>query len=560
MSQATESLPDSEDFPEPLPKTEKGMSLVWLVPLLAALIAGWIGWKAWTEQGPEIRVTFNNADGIEAGKTRIRYRNVELGRVVRLSLGENSREVVVTARMNREAERFLTSGARFWVVRPRIDPGGISGLNTLISGAYIELDPGNTGKQGARIFMGLDEPPVIATGAPGRYVRLLAQQLGSLGAKSPVYYRRIQVGEVVSYRLLKDGSGVEVQLFIDAPYDAMVFENTRFWHAGGIEASVDAEGFQLRTESMRALLAGGVGFGLPSWEAPGAPAGEDQVFPLHDSRAVAEERRYAKREKYLLHFDSSVRGLKEGAPVEFLGISVGQVHSFDLEVSSEPLSWRIPVVIEIEPQRLNSGAESSLEVVGKLVERGLRARLKTGNLLTGQLYVELEMARDEPPGSLAMDGPHPAIPTLPGNVEEVTQRLEDFLARLESLPIERIAANLDRLLRQAGDTLSAPEVMESLRLARQSMASLDGLLGDARRQVDGVGGELHASLKHLNRLLSQAEETLQALDNKVIDEDSEMQYQLSDTLGEIDRAARAIRSVAESIERNPTSLIMGKQE
>jgi paraquat-inducible protein B len=553
------SPPAAEEFPEPLPAREKGLSLVWLVPLIAALIAGWVGWKAWSEQGPEILITFRSADGIEAGKTRVRYRSVELGRVVHLSLGEGRHEVRVKAHMNKEAEPFLTSSTRFWVVRPRIDPGGISGLSTLISGGYIELDPGNTGNQGARVFTGLDEPPVIASGAPGRYVHLIAQQLGSLGVKSPVYYRRIQVGEVVGYRLLEDGSGVEVQLFIDAPYDVMVFDNTRFWHAGGIEATLDAEGFQLRTESVRALLAGGVGFGLPSWEEPGELADDNRIFPLHDSRASADERRFAKREKYLLHFDSSVRGLNKGAPVEFLGITIGQVHSFDLEVTTKPLSWRIPVVVEIEPKRLSSDAESSREIIAGLVEQGLRARLKTGNLLTGQLYVELEMVRDGPPGQLAIDAAHPTIPTLPGNVEELTQRLDELLARLESLPIEAIAANLEELLAEAGETISAPELDETLTLARDSMASLERLLADVEGQVDGVGGEMRGALDRLNKLLKQAKGTLANIDQKVINEDSEMQYQLATSLGEIDRAARAIRSVAESIERNPTSLIMGKQ-
>ncbi len=553
--------PDSlATLPEPLAIPEKGISLVWLVPLVAALIAAWIGWMSWSERGATIHITFHSAEGIEPGKTRIRYRNVDLGRVTRVSLGADQREVMVTAEMSREAEPFLNASTRFWVVRPRIDPGGISGLTTLVSGAYIELDPGSSRQGGARIFMGLKEPPVITHDAPGSYLRLQARQLGSIGPKSPVYHRRIQVGEVVGYQLLPEAEGVEVQIFLNAPYDRLVYQNTRFWHAGGVEASLDANGFQFRTEAVRALIAGGIAFGIPEWEEARGQPSSKQTFTLYDSRKEAEERHFADGKRYLLHFASSVRGLQPGAPVEFFGIPVGQVQALRLEWESTQQHYQVPVVIELEPQRLGVEAEALTELLEHLVANGLRGRLRPGNLLTGQLYIALEMEHEPPLATLSQEHRYPAIPTLAGGVSELTRRVEQILGRVEALPLEQMAGQLEELLTAAATTLNRPEVGEILQQTQSSLVAFNRLLASSEGQLSSVTSGLNETLQQLNQLLQQAEKTLQQVETGVLSEESELRYQLFDTLNEVDRAARSIREVAEYLERHPDALLLGRQK
>jgi len=559
----TEPLPPAlpDEIPEPLTTRERGISLVWLVPLVALLIGGWIAWKSWSERGPTVVIAFENADGIEAGKTRLRHKNVELGRVEALNLGQDPNLVEVTVAMNDGGERFLNANTRFWIVRPRVGLGEVSGLSTLVSGVYIGMEPGRGDPDPSRRFRGLEEPPVVAINAPGSYFRLSARQLGSIGPKSPVYFRRIKVGEVVESHLAADGAAVEVRVFVHAPYHQLVYANSRFWHASGMEASLAADGIRLRTESVESLLAGGIAFGLFDYEEPAEPAGGEAVFQLYDNQTLAREGRYTRRDPYLLYFDTSVRGLSEGAPVEFLGIRLGRVRSVDFEFDPRGPSFRIPVVIEIEPERLASGAppdqESAHRILQQLVEKGLRARLKPGNLLTGQLYVALEVKADAPPAQVDFSGPYPSIPTLPSDIEEITQRVITLLARIESLPLESIAANLDGLLQDSRATLHGTEVADTMKGVRGTLNALDGLLRTTRGEVVGVGDRLRATLAQADLTLQRAETTL-ASAQRTFGEESSLHYESLNALTELSGAAHSVRQLVEYLQRDPNALLLGR--
>lgn len=267
MSDPKKDVSEFNEVPEAEVRSRKrrfSISIVWLVPLIAVLIGGWLVFKAFSEKGPEISITFKSAEGLEAGKTKIRYKDVELGQISKIELSEDLSMVVVTAELVKQAESFLSVNTRFWVVRARVGVSGVSGLGTLFSGAYITLDPGEPGNI-THHFKGLENPPLVTTDLPGRHFLLKTESQGGLDIGSPVFYRKIQVGQVVAYELSENGQTIIFKVFINAPYHEYVYQNTRFWNASGINLKVDTQGVQLDTESLVSILIGGIAFGIPPW-------------------------------------------------------------------------------------------------------------------------------------------------------------------------------------------------------------------------------------------------------------------------------------------------------
>ncbi|MBW1819299.1 MAG: MCE family protein, partial [Deltaproteobacteria bacterium] len=380
-------------------KPKKSVSIVWIVPLVALLIGGWLAYKAITEKGPTITITFKSAEGLEAGKTKIKFKDVEVGQVEEIRLSPDLSQVVVTAQLTKDTKDYLSENTRFWVVRARVAGGGVSGLGTLFSGAYIGMDPGKPGKK-ARSFKGLETPPIVTTDLPGRHFMLKAETRGSLDVGDPVYFRQIQVGQVVAYEMEKDGQAVDIKIFINAPHHERVHKTTRFWNAGGLDVSVDANGIKVNTESFVAIMIGGIAFETPADSEPGPAAQEGEIFRLYDRREDIYKKTYVKKNSWLLHFQGSVGGLSVGAPVKFKGIKIGEVIDLKLEFDYDTMAFRIPVEIEIEPERIAMTGKQTIDRMGGneiLVEKGLRARLKQGNLITGQLFIDLDMYPDEPP-------------------------------------------------------------------------------------------------------------------------------------------------------------------
>ena len=340
---------ERDELPEVEVKKRRGISLVWLIPLVAGAIAIWLAYTTLQEKGPKITVMFDNAEGLEAGKTRVKYRNVEVGLVDKVALSEDLSHIVVTANLDKTMETHMKEGTRFWIVRPRVGFGGVSGLGTLLSGAYVEFDPGEG--QPAHDFVGLAEPPPITSQVPGTEFVLSTDRRGGIGRGAPVYYRGIRVGQVLGYDLAEDSQGLIVKVFVDAPNDQLVRPSSRFWNASGIDVSLGTDGVDVSIESLEALLTGGIAFDTPDIDQPGEVAAADTVFPLFASLHAVTEAGFTQRIPYLVHFDGSVRGLRAGAPVEFRGIRVGTVTDVRLEIDPAQDTVRIPVTLEIEPQR-----------------------------------------------------------------------------------------------------------------------------------------------------------------------------------------------------------------
>jgi paraquat-inducible protein B len=540
--------PDLSDLPQADVQSKRQISIVWLIPIVAVLIGGWLAYKGLSEKGPVVTISFESAEGLEAGKTKVRYKDVQVGLVDSIRFNADLSRVLVTAEFVKEAAPHLTENTKFWVVRPRVTASGVSGLGTIFSGAYLGMDPGKPGNP-ARRFKGLEIPPVITTGMPGREFILQAKTLGSLDVGAPVYYRQIQVGQVIGYELNKDAHHITIKIFINAPHHKLVEKNTRFWNASGIDLQLDAGGFKLNTESLISIMMGGIAFDTPTSLEAGGPAGVDQVFRLYETRSSIFERTYTEKRYYILHFEGSIRGLTVGAPVEFRGIRIGQVADIKPQWDYEKLSPKITVLVETEPQRweaLSEGVDSR-EELDMLVAKGLRAQLKTGSLLTGQLYVEVDFYADAPSAQVKYDGQFPELPTIPAPLQLMTARVSSLLSKVETVPIEKIGKDLEATLENVKNITASAEIIQAVRALNQTLQETRELAQNLNQNV----------APNITATLDQAQQTLVSVEG-TLGKDAPLQYELREALEELGDAARSLRVLLEYLERHPDALIFGK--
>lgn len=557
--QAERHQPATEPaFAEPVIETRRRLSIVWFVPLVAVAIAAWLVYTTLAEQGPTVSITFNTATGLEAGKTKVKYKDVEVGLVEAVRLSDDLARIIVTARLDKTLGPHLAEGTRFWVVRPRLGAGGVSGLDTLVSGAFIEIDPG-TGAP-ARSFTGLEIPPVRRSDEPGLEFVLETGRLGSLDAGSPIYFQGIEVGEVLGYALRDEGKRVDIESFVRAPYHRLVRANSRFWNTSGLDLSVDANGFTLSMESLQTLLTGGIAFDTPTGDTPAAPAQPGTHFTLYDTYDSIREGSFVRRLPIVMYFEGSVRGLTVGAPVEFRGIKVGRVTDIRIEFDRETLDIRIPVTAEIEPERATA-AEAEFDdpygLMQALVARGLRGQLLLGSVVTGQLLVSLDFHDEAPPATLTFGGPHPVLPTVPSKVEELTASVSSILARLGNLPLEELIQDLRSTVQSAEGLVGAPELLGALVSLDRSLRTLDQLVGRVDGQMGPILDNLVALSGEAQTALQQAQSTLRSAD-RMVGQNSQISYGVQQLLGELTNAARSFRILADYLEAHPEALIRGK--
>ncbi|WP_191831700.1 intermembrane transport protein PqiB [Pseudomonas fluorescens] len=531
----------TEEPPVPGPSTVKSrrfsVSLVWIVPIIAVLIGISLVVHDWLQQGPTIQITFKTGEGLTANKTEVKYRNVVIGQVSTVELSPDQKSVTATVKLNKQAENFTREDSTFWVVRARIGAGGISGIDTLLSGDFIGADAGQSQAR-AKVFTGLEMPPPITYGEPGKRFTLRTGDLGSLGIGSPVYYRKIPVGQVVAYQLAKDGKSVDIEVFVQSPNDAYVTDNTRFWNASGIDLEAGANGFAVRTESLSSLLVGGIAFRAPQYNPDDQVAAEDKVFELFEDEKTALSPPKGRAQFLALRFDQSLRGLKVGAPVEFQGLEIGEVVGVNLDFDVEKRSFPLNVGIVIYPQRLGKAhtkllqamqhdpddEQRAAQLLGMFIENGLRAQARSGNLLTGQLYVSLEFDPKAPKVAFDPAARPITIPTVPGSLEQLQEQFQAMVERINRLPIERIANNLDANLVEM----------------RKGLAQFNS------RTLPGVQG----TLQEVSKTLQSANSTLA--------DDSPQREQLTQTLDELGRMSRSLRELADYLGRNPESLLRGR--
>lgn len=545
--------------PEAVVEESRSLPLVWLIPVVALLIGAWLAWKTLSEQGPLITLTFKEAFGLEAGKTRIKFKDIQVGLVETVRLSEDLSQVIVTARMEKSVAGHLGGDSRFWVVKPQLGLSGVSGLDTLMAGNYIAVEFG-TGKP-ARNFTGLEHAPKISAETPGRSYVLVADNAGSLQEGTPVYFRNIRAGRVVDVHLAEDKQSVLAEIFIDAPFEQLVHDNSRFWLTNAIDVSMNSQGFDLKIGSLLSLLSGGIAFDTPSLNnGPAQSSRAGTHFDLHKDFADITERTHTHKQPYRMYFDDSVRGLASGAPVEFRGIKVGTVTDVHLNLDFRTKKVRIPVTIDLDPENFFSveqvkealgAVQADIEagrrpVVEKLVEQGLRARLKTGSLLTGQLYVDLDLYPDVPPKQLVYGKDYPEIPTLPSLTEELQKDVTEILAKLRKLPLDRIGSELLGTVQGANRVANAPELREALR-------SLDSALKDVRKLAQTADSQIVVLATGMEKSLGSVRQVVQQMEPG-----SPMAVNLNKALEELSSAARSIRTLSDYLDRHPEALLKGK--
>lgn len=534
--------PGSGGIPQPARRRRARWlpSLVWLIPIVAAVVGISLLINTLASRGPEITVTFGTAEGLTPGKTAVRYKDVDIGLVKSVRLASDRSHVLATIELTKDAENFAVKDTRFWVVRPRFAISGVSGLETLLSGAYIGVDAGKS-TESTRSFTGLEVPPVVTTDASGRQFVLRAQDLGSLDIGSPVYYRRVQVGQVVAYQLEPNGRDITLRVFVNKPYDKLVGADTRFWHASGVDLKLDASGLKLSTQSLVTVLLGGVAFQAPDNTVARDPAAENTQFLLAGDQAEAmKEPEELAPTLAVLNFDQSVRGLSPGAPVDFRGVIVGQVRSIGIEYQRDKKAFRMPVVVELYPSRMGFRERDVADetrkrtIVQALVKRGMRAQLRTGNLLTGQLYVALDFFPKAPPAKdIDLEAPMPEFPTTPGTFDELQAKLGEIVNRIDKVPFDQIGQD-----------------------ARTAIASMNKMLETADKLVAQLNGDVApqvtAALQDARRTLNSANGTLAS--------DAPLQQDTRRMMQELTRTAVSLRALTDYLERHPEALLRGKTE
>ncbi len=543
MTEPSNTGNDELPAAETVPSTRRRVPLIWTLPVVVVLAGAFVVIHEKLAQGSSVEIQFHNAEDLEPNKTKIRYKDVEIGEVSDIHVAKDRKEVIVTAMIHRDASEYLVDDTRFWVVRPRVSAAGVTGLGTLVSGAYISVDVGKSNTERKR-FVGLEIPPIVTADQPGREFVLHTDDLGSLSVGSLVFYRHIVAGQVVAYTLDAGGNGVTLKVFVNAPFDAFITAGTRFWQASGIDMSLSSDGIKLRTESLTSILQGGVTFRALPGSAP-TPVAGDTAFTLYSDEDRAMRPIETEIRTFVMYFRGSLRGLSTGAPVELHGIGVGEVRSVDVEYDRDAGSLRFPVVVELYPQRirgrraggtrLTAAAEgpetASRTLIDSLVAHGLRAELKSGNLLTGQKYVDLDVHTDAPRETIWWKEQPAVFPTTSNGLDEIQDSIAGIARKLNQVPFDQISYRLI-------STMTTLE--QTMKSAGQLMQHVNGTLAP---QIQATLVEAQGALKNAKDLLAQ---------------DAPLQSDLGATLLQLSRAAKAVTDLVEYIERHPESLLRGK--
>lgn len=526
-------LDSMNDLPEPQEKKSRWKPLlIWLIPLIALLIALSLAVKALLSHGPTIDVSFRTAEGLVAGKTTVRYKQVDIGVVRQIDLSDDRSHVIARIDLRKGASNFAAKDSRFWVVRPRIGTGGVSGIDTLLSGSYIEVDGGKSAEDKFE-FTGLEVPPVISSDVPGKVFFLNADDLGSLDIGSPIYYRRINVGQITAYKLSDDGKNVELQTFIRAPYDKFVTTDARFWQASGIDVTLNASGFNLDTQSLASIVAGGIAFGIPE-SSRATTAANQSRFNLWDSKGDALKEPDGQPRGVIMYFDHSLRGLTVGAPIDFMGIEIGNVKSVNAEFYDHYKQIRMRVEAVIYPSRVENGQalNPNSEIFKDFIEHGWRAQMRTGNLLTGQNYIALDKFPKAKPATLQILGDNRVvIPTTPTELSGLQAQVSQIADKLTKFPLVEIGQ----------------DVRKTLNNMNTAIESTDKLV----KQLDGkVAPGLQATLDDVRKTVRSSE--------SILSSDAPLQQDVRKALQQMTRAAASLQLMSDYIEQHPESIIRGK--
>jgi len=538
------------------------LPVIWLIPLVAIAIGAWLAWDTLSKDGPTITVTFDTAEGLQAGQSQLKFRDIVLGTVTSLDLTQDHSHVVVTIKTTRQAEPLLTDRTVFWVVKPRLFAGNISGLDTLLSGSYVGMLPSAAEGKPQRAYVGLEDPPILSAGVAGRTFSLKASRLGSISLGSPIFFRDLAVGEVLGWDVANMAESVTIHAFVRAPYDRYVTNDTRFWNASGVSLSLGGAGIELKLESLRALLLGGIAFETPSEKSIAVASAPDHVFPLFADKEAADEASYTRKIPVVAYFAGSVRGLAPGSEVTMHGLVVGHVTSVRLAYDPVHDTVVAPVQFDVEPERIAGVGKrvykTTREVVEDALKRGIRASLASASLITGQQMVTLDFAHDAPPVPVTMEGEDFVLPTTQGaGFAGLAASASTLLDKVNDIPFQQIGDNLNGVLKAANTIANGPQL-------EQALTDLSATLASANALVGHLDAEASPALRQLPEIATSLQKTLTSVNKLVLSVDTgyggntQFNRDLERLLVQTNDAVRSIRALADLLARHPEALVAGR--
>jgi paraquat-inducible protein B len=537
-------------------------SPLWFIPIVAAGLVIYLTVRAIAKHGPTVTLTFKTAGGLVAQQTQVRYKDLTLGTVDDVELADDASHVIVKVKMDSDARPLLTDKARFWVVRPRF--GSLSalaaGLETLVSGAYIQIDPGETRGKTKHEFTGLEEPPAVRSDQKGRVFALTASRLGSLSVGAPVFFRDINVGEMLSYDIGQGEGPVAVRIFVQEPYDKFVHPTTRFWNASGISVGMGAGGLHVELESLQAVISGGIAFATTPDGLGGPPLNENEVFDLYDDKASADAAQYIQNFHYVTYFETSIEGLERGSSVQVFGVQVGTVRDVGLEYERGSSQLRARVTFDIQPKRVTpdrSDDDITPDAMRALVAKGLRVELVSASLLTGQKVLSLQYVPAAKKAEVAMEGDRMFVPSQAGGLDNIMASVSDIAGKLDKIPLDEIGDHLNGAMAGLDRTMNGSDL-------KNSLSDLSGTLAEAKKVVKEADQGMTPMLRRLPAIAEQMQQAVERANAAVgaggYGQNSDMQHGVERLLGELTDTARSIRLLADFLDRHPESLIRGRSQ
>ena len=555
------------DTPTTLPtavaqkKGRRRISLIWAIPVITVLIGGWLVWDTYSKRGPLITIIFDQGDGLTAGQSVVKHRDVTLGTVTAVKLTSDMNHVRVTVQMTRDATPLISDKTKFWIVRPRFFAGNLSGLGTLLSGPFIDLLPSPDGGKKQTQFTGLEDPPVLQSVVPGRTFLLKADHIGSVSLGAPIFFRDLQVGQILGWDVGNMVKDVTIHAFVRAPYDSYVHADSRFWNASGLSVKLGADGVQVQVQSLDALLLGGVAFSTPDGATSETEAATETSFPLYDSKDAADQASFQRRIPFVAYFSGSVAGLGPGSPVTFQGLRIGQVTSVNMVYDAIANTVRAPVRFEVQPERIKNidvvAQRGPLANIRALVGSGLRAQIQKSNLLTGQSEVALVILPSAPKADVTLQGDVIVFPSAPGAFDSITTSVSTLLAKINNLPFDEMSASLTSTLAGLSDLTNGPQTKQAVASLAGTLAAsqtlvkqLNTQVGPALRSLPGLTAQLKSAAGNLNTVLVSA--------NSTYGGDSHFSRQLQQLMVQLNDMAQSFRALSDLLTSHPEALIRGR--
>ncbi|TAJ40844.1 MAG: MCE family protein [Reyranella sp.] len=541
--------------------SRRRIPLVWIVPILTGLIAAWLAWDTFSKRGPTITIAFETAAGLTAGQSQLKYRNVVMGTVKTIAVAPDLSRVLVTVETVREAEELLTDKTIFWVVKPQLFAGNVTGLDTLLSGSYIGMRPTTEKGKPQRSFVGNHDPPVLQASAKGTTFKLATKRLGSISLGSPIFFRDLEAGTVLGWDVGDLASDVVIHAFVRDPYDKYVHEDSSFWNASGLQVKLTASGLDVQFESLRALLLGGIAFDTPTH--PKSPvAASHYRFPLYASMEVAKSAGFGRQLQMVSNFEGSVAGLAVGADVTLYGLKIGEVT--DVRLVYEPKKDRIvaPVHYRVEADRvIGISATQGMPpgvLAEEMVKRGLRATLQAPSLITGQKIVALEMMPDAPPADLGRDGDVYIVPAYEvGGFDSITRSANELLSKINRIDFDRIGRSISGAAQGLDDTINGPQL-------KKTLAALEAAMIDVQDIARKLDKDASPALKRLPEIAAQFQDAITKANRLIGSVDqgyggsSKFHRDLDRLIPQLTDTARSIRALADLLSRHPEALIKGR--